>query len=322
MNSCENCHEPMKNTVIIFILTTSILASCRKEEKISQNAVRMQAFVKDISDYARSVNPDFMIIPQNGAELAFTDTDPNEGILSPYIQAINGIGIEELFYDGNLSIHDENLSMLRKLNTSVKIMVSDYVTDQANLSDAIQRSKNEGFISFPRTADNYDYQFIPTSITDENPNNINALEDAKNYLYLISTDRFANRETMLSAIAATNYDVILMDLFFEGDAFTAAEIQQLKLKANGGKRLVISYISIGSAENYRYYWQSGWKQGNPSWIRKKYEGYDDEYWVEFWHSDWQKIIFGNDQSYIKKIMDVGFDGAYLDNVEAYYFLEK
>ncbi|MDX9931725.1 MAG: endo alpha-1,4 polygalactosaminidase, partial [Bacteroidales bacterium] len=90
--------------------------------------------------------------------------------------------------------------------------------------------------------------------------------------------------------------------------------------ANGAQRLVIAYMNIGSAENYRYYWQDDWKLHNPNWIKKKYEGYDDEFWVEFWNEDWQKIIFGNNDSYTKKIIDAGFDGAYLDNVEAYYFL--
>jgi cysteinyl-tRNA synthetase len=42
--------------------------------------------------------------------------------------------------------------------------------------------------------------------------------------------------------------------------------------------------------------------------------------VKFWKDDWQEIIYGNEDSYIKKIIDAGFDGAYLDNVEAYYFL--
>jgi len=59
---------------------------------------------------------------------------------------------------------------------------------------------------------------------------------------------------------------------------------------------------------------------HPLFIKRKYEGYDDEYWVRFWKPEWHKIIYGNDDSYIKKILDAGFDGAYLDNVEAYYFL--
>jgi len=312
----------MKKIFLIIFIVPFIFVDCQKDKNISQNALRMQIFVRDIAAYARGFNPDFIIIPQNGAELCFKNANPEDSIMSLYINNINGIGIEELFYNGILNKDEERLMMLRKLKSTLKIMVSDFVSNNANILDAVQQSKNEGFISFPRSSENYDYKLIPTIITDENTNDIRILADAKNYLYLISTDNFTNKQAMINAIAATNYDVILIDLFFDETVFTASEIQQLKVKANGGRRLVISYISIGSAENYRYYWQSGWKIGNPSWIKKKYEGYNDEFWVEFWSSEWQKIIFGNNNSYIKKIIDANFDGAYLDNVEAYYFLEK
>ena len=84
--------------------------------------------------------------------------------------------------------------------------------------------------------------------------------------------------------------------------------------------MVISYINIGAAENWRYYWKDDWKLHHPRWLKKPYKGYQDEIWVKFWKKDWQEIIYGNDNSYMKKILDAGFDGAYLDNVEAYYFL--
>lgn len=315
----------MKHLLMLVMLTHCAFAGCvgdDDDEVTDENAVQMQEFVASISAYARGLKSNFIIIPQNGPELAFNNTDPADGMNSSYISAINGIGIEELFYNGELDIDGERLSMLRTLKSSVKIMVSDFVENDSKISDALQRNKNEGFIAFPRSSDNYDYVKIPANIPDENSSDIQTLSAAKNYLYLISTDNFASKQAMLSAIAATNYDVVLIDLFFEGAAFTSAEIEQLKVKANGGKRLVIAYVSVGSAENYRYYWQSGWKKGNPSWLKKSYEGYPDEFWVEFWNTEWQNIIYGNDNSYIKKIIDAGFDGAYLDNVEAYYFLEN
>ena len=38
-----------------------------------------------------------------------------------------------------------------------------------------------------------------------------------------------------------------MDIFFsDEEEFTAAEIESLKIKQNGGQRLVIAYMSIGS----------------------------------------------------------------------------
>lgn len=111
-----------------------------------------------------------------------------------------------------------------------------------------------------------------------------------------------------------------MTFFFDGVEFTSSEINQLKIKANGGKRLVISYINIGSAEKFRYYWGKNWGLHHPSWLKRKYDGYDDEFWVKFWKKEWQQIIYSNNNSYMKKIINAGFDGAYLDNVEAYYFL--
>ena len=38
--------------------------------------------------------------------------------------------------------------------------------------------------------------------------------------------------------------------------------------------------------------------------------------------DWQKIITENDESYQKKILDAGFDGVYLDIIDAFKYFEK
>ena len=323
----NSCRKDAARHVSTMMFITSLfigMVSCGgdgADEETDDNAIRMQAFVADISSYARGLQSGFIIIPQNAPELAFNNTDPDEGKKTSYVDAIDGIGIEELFYNGALSVDRERLGMLQTLKSSVTIMVADFVSNNANLPNALKRCKDEGFIAFPRSADNYDYELIPAIDSQtENSDDVNRLSDAKNYLYLISTNRYANKQAMLNAVKATNYDVVLIDLFFDEVALAPADIQSLKTKANGGKRLVISYISIGSAENYRYYWQRGWGKGNPSWLKKPYEGYADELWVEFWHSDWQNIIFGNNESYIKKIINAGFDGAYLDNVEAYYFL--
>lgn len=34
---------------------------------------------------------------------------------------------------------------------------------------------------------------------------------------------------------------------------------------------------------------------------------------------WQAIIYGNDNSYLKKIIDAGFDGVYLDIIDAFEY---
>ena len=309
----------MKKFLQLFILLLSI-CSCSKEDKSEKAAAKMQEFVIDISGYAHNFDQDFIIIPQNGIELAYHETDPALGLDTEYFSAIDGFGVEELFYDGSFDPDQEQLDILRELVENKKVLVSDYVSEEQNIEDAIRRNLAENFICFPRSRDNYYYNHLPGYIINENLSDISELEQAQNYLYLISTDLFPTRQSMLDALKSTNYDMVLIDLFYEDVELTFNEIQELKTKANGGKRLVISYLNIGSAENFRYYWQDDWKLHHPDWIKKKYEGYEDEFWVEFWAKPWQDIIFGNEGSYLKKIIDAGFDGVYLDNVEAYYFL--
>jgi cysteinyl-tRNA synthetase, unknown class len=308
-----------KHLLLILIVIT--FTGCSKEKRSDKAALKMQDFVVSISNYARSLDNDFIIIPQNGIELAFSNCDTAEGINTTYLSAINGVGIESLFYEGDLVSDDGRLSMANQIkNASKKILVADYLNNDANISNAILQSQSHGFICFPRANNNYDYKYVPDSIINENTNDISTLQDAQNYLYLINTDNFSSKQQMLDAIKVTNYDVVIIDLFFNDEIITSSELSQIRTKANGGKRLLISYINVGAAENWRYYWKSKWNTIHPCWMKRKYEGYADERWVKFWDNDWQEIIYGNDDSYIRKIIDSGFDGAYLDNVEAYYFL--
>lgn len=309
----------MKAKAILFTVAL-LLSSCIKEKKSIEAGLKMQEFVIGISNYARNQNNDFIVIPQNGEELAFKNLDPTEGVYNPYLAAIDGFGIEELFYNGTLLTNNERLPNLQTLALSKKIMVADYLNDDSYISTAIQKNMDEGFITFPRTKNNYDYIEIPTTIANENSNNILNLQAAQNYLYLISTTNFSSKQQMITAIANTNFDVVLIDLFFDETEFTASEIAQLKTKANGAQRIVIAYMNIGAAESYRYYWKSNWKLHKPKWLKKPYDGYEDEIWVEFWNPEWQNIIYGNENSYTQKIINAGFDGIYLDNVENYYFL--
>lgn len=297
-----------------------LLAGCQKEKKTTDAAIEMQNFVIEISNYARSFDSDFIIIPQNGEALSYIDGNSDLDFATNYLNAIDGIGVEEIFYNGGLSIDNYRLEMLKELVVSKKIMVSEYLEDDNLISDAVAKNSDEGFICFPRSSSNYNYEFIPANPFQENMDNITSLDSAKNYLYLISNSQFTTKQSMIDAIAATNFDLVIIDAFFEEELFTAAEINQLKTKANGAQRLVIAYMSIGSAENYRYYWQDKWRLHKPNWLKKKYDGYKDEIWVEYWNQEWKDIIYGNDESYLKKILDANFDGVYLDNVEAYYFL--
>jgi len=84
-------------------------------------------------------------------------------------------------------------------------------------------------------------------------------------------------------------------------------------------KALIAYLSIGEAENYRNYWQKDWKPGNPIFLDKENPNWKGNFKVKYWYSDWQKIVFDS----LSKIIDKGYNGIYLDIVDAYdYFDDK
>jgi cysteinyl-tRNA synthetase len=309
----------IKHLIGLLSLLT-LFTSCSKEKRSDKAAAKMQQFVINIADYARNFNQNFIIIPQNGVELAFNNQDPNDGTNELYVSTVSGFGVEEVFYNGVYKPDNYRIDLLKSLPGNKPVLISEYVKNDNDIYNAFNNVNTNGWLCFVRNSNNYYYEYIPDTVFNENTNDVTTLSQAKNYLYLINNNQYATKQEMLNAIAATNFDVVLIDLFFNETAFTKSEIESLKTKANGCKRLVISYINIGAAENWRYYWKDNWKLHHPNWLKKKYDGYEDEFWVKFWKKEWQDIIYGNDNSYIKRIIDAGFDGAYLDNVEAYYFL--
>ncbi len=293
----------------------------------------MKDFVQNINTYSKNIKQDFAIIAQNGVELvSVMDSDKNLPDLN-YINSIDGIGIESLNYgynaDNKKTPNPENkwtqtfLNML-KYNSNVKIMITDYCSTQSKIDNSYTINNKNNFISF--SADKRELDNIPNyprSIYNENNKNITSIQEAKNFLYLINPDNeYATKQGFINAVKNTNYDYIIMDFFYDGQEYTATEIKELKQKANGGKRLLICYLSIGEAESYRYYWQPNWSIGNPSFIVKENPNWTSNYVVKYWDKKWQNIIFGNDNSYLKKIIDTGFNGAYLDIIDAFEYFEN
>ena len=76
---------------------------------------------------------------------------------------------------------------------------------------------------------------------------------------------------------------------------------------------MLTYESIGEAEDYRDYWQSGWKSAKPSWMLGENPDWEGNYSVKFWDPAWQKIVYARVDAAIK----AGYQGMYLDIVDAY-----
>jgi cysteinyl-tRNA synthetase, unknown class len=190
------------------------------------------------------------------------------------------------------------------------------------MDESISLNTSEGFISFQ--ADERDLWNIPDyppSLHEENNEVISSLPEVHNYLYLINTGNYTSKSQFIDAIRATNYDLVLIDAFYENEPYSATEINLLRDKANGGQRLVIAYMSIGEAEDYRWYWQDQWNSSPPVWLGAENPDWEGNYLVHYWDPAWQDLIIHSSDSYLNRILNAGFDGVYLDIVEAYESFE-
>jgi cysteinyl-tRNA synthetase len=119
-------------------------------------------------------------------------------------------------------------------------------------------------------------------------------------------------------IGETAFDLVVVSLSATGNS--PKVIPALK-DSPGGPKIVLCYMSIGQAESYRWYYQPEWGQNPPEWMGDTDPVWGDR-WVQYWHPEWQSIIYGTPESYLDKIIDLGFDGVYLDRVDAYWYYQE
>ncbi len=323
---------------IIYLLTFLLLiSSCSDDEDDSSDydldfKQEMRDFVIALSQYAKAENSNFVIIPQNGHELVSSDGDTDGSPDINYNRAIDACGQEDLFYgydDDDIATNTEDNEYLTALLDIAKsagnvILVTDYCYTPSKMDDSYSKNNAKAYISF--AADDRELSQIPDyplNPYNENTNSIANISDVENFLYLINPENYASKTEFINDIKATNYDLLIMDFFFGDDnqEFNTTEVEQLKQKANGGTRLVVSYMSIGEAEDYRYYWNESWTVGSPTWLKAENSEWEGNYKVEYWNTEWQGIIFGSETSYLDKIIDAGFDGVYLDIIEGFEYFE-
>lgn len=320
--------------IIGAILTLSLLISCSNDDSGPKLDIdprqEMRDFVIGISEYAKDINPNFVVIPQNGQELVSDNGEEDGNPVLGYLSAIDGVGREDLYYgydnDNQATPTSETNYMIAFLDiceiNGVEVLTTDYCSTQSKMDDSYSKNAAKGYTSF--SAPERDLNVIPTYPSTPfgvNNDDVTSLSDAKNFLYLLDPENFGTKAAFVNAVANTNYDALIIDLYFDEVALTSEDITALSTKKDGGSRLVIAYMSIGEAEDYRYYWESNWKVGNPAFIKKQNPDWPGNFKVWYWDTEWQAIIYGNDNSYLKKILDAGFDGVYLDIIDAFEYFE-
>ncbi|MFK8045467.1 MAG: endo alpha-1,4 polygalactosaminidase [Crocinitomicaceae bacterium] len=324
----------MRSCILLFVVGCLAITtySCKKKEIPSvEFAQEMRDFIIDLSVHAKSTNPEFIVIPQNGAKLLSIDEESTTEIDLDYISAIDGQGQEDLFFGYDKDDKKSDVAFQNELipflnlgkNEGITILVTDYCSSSENIVLSKSKNTDKGYLSFAATERELNV-ISDVAINNSNNEDIIKLDDAKNFLYIINPSNYEEKVDLIAALDATNYDAFIID-FFDNDGYplTNVDIEKLQTKPNGAKRLVISYMSIGEAEDYRYYWNSNWekRKNEPAWLYGENKKWKGNFKVFYWMSDWQSIIFGNTDAYLDRIVAAGFDGVYLDIVSGYEFFE-
>jgi cysteinyl-tRNA synthetase len=150
----------------------------------------------------------------------------------------------------------------------------------------------------------------------------------------------------VDALVQSKYDLLVLeptrtDFVSEGsrDFNTAGMVARIKASAahdGQHRKLLLAYIDIGEAENWRWYWtwSADWPAGQPrpagwpGWIvTPDPDGWAGNFPVAFWDAAWKDIVIYGTQhppaagrdfvSVLDEVIKDGFDGVYLDWVEVY-----
>lgn len=301
--------------------------------EIPNYRAQMREIVEDLATYAKKRDPKFIVVTRPGFDLlswsrrefdlAEIKRDPLAKLPSDaivqvgtpmrrYIQSIDGFMLNGQFC-APLRVPAADLDAM--LKQGLKGMSIEHCPSPEAATAALQTAVRMGVISHIDLDDTDDFARPPTRRpSPENPRNVETLLGARNMVMLLDSRNYATREEWFAAMAGTNYDVIVTDAFYKGNqSLSKDEVHHLKFKEIGARRLVLARMSVGYAEDERFYWQRDWQIGTPTWIQALGPDRAGQYVVEFWNPAWKAII----GRYFAGIMDLGFDGVVLDGVEAY-----
>jgi cysteinyl-tRNA synthetase, unknown class len=149
------------------------------------------------------------------------------------------------------------------------------------------------------------------------------LHQAQTWMYQIQ-ELESNRA--IQDLANTDYPLLVVEPNHnhKGNPFDCRRmVQKLKTMTNGAERLILAYIDIGQAESWRTYWKEDWvaptfkNPGKPSFlVTTDPDGWEDCYPVAYWDQRW-KNLWIREKGIVAELARLGFDGVYLDWVEAY-----
>ena len=321
----------MKNIFTLLTLLVTVLVSsicCAQETKEADYyKLKMMELVQEIKSAAVSVNSNFGLLLNGGINIYVADNyvQAGETKVNNFLQSVDGVLLEGLnfgyeFKDDKKTPDKVRKNILARLALPVKAGVPifniDYCENLRNRSMATIMARKDKVVNFSS-----DRNLTSISVAELHPNAVNNLAEVNNFIAVFNPQKYDVKGMYLSALQRSNYDLLIIDAFYHGELLTAEDIAKLKVKPNGKRRLVYSYLSTGEAEDYRYYWNPEYKKNPPAWLKEANENWEGNYKVEYWHPEWKAILFQGKDSYLNKLLACGYDGAFLDVIDSFYYFE-
>ncbi|MEG3617623.1 hypothetical protein V5T82_04055 [Magnetovibrio sp. PR-2] len=299
----------------------------------------MRLWIQNIGTYARSLKRDFAIVVEDGLSL-MSKPDPQDTTqLFPaqaYIRSIDGVLQHDLIKfiepepptDENFKEDPEiTLARARTIEDTevatimgVGVMNVEYATNAQKIDTFYNASQARRFTPF--VAKGPLLGRIPTHpryAFNANPTSLDRINQAKNFIYVAHSQGFGTADDYVQALAGTNYDVVVTSVFHGRQPLTKRQVEGLKYKKLGARRLVLAEMDIAHAATYHYYWQPEWLTNPPDFVGPNLRTDPDMYHAMFWDPGWQAVISGNTDSYLYGIMALGFDGVVLTGTKAWEF---
>jgi len=304
-------------------------------ELIPEVRREMRLIIQELARYARTRNPDFTILARGASPLVFrswreakleaalatgsgggsVDPDsPAAGVGEPASGVLNAI--DGLVFDGQFCgdppVTDEDLARMASLNL---VLVSiDHCADPNVAIEAQRRANLAGVLLHVDTDPEGRLNTIPSGHPwGENAANITDPHQAHSVLVLEEGTGFGDASMLIGALNQTNHDLLILNPFaLGGRAFGKQDVEALRYKKLGARRLVLATFDVGMAQETAYYWKPGWTLGNPRWLQATALGRPGAYFTTFWDPAW-KALMGE---FFVAIMDLGFDGVMLDGIDS------
>lgn len=155
----------------------------------------------------------------------------------------------------------------------------------------------------------------PIKIVNPNPRDIvnkdlhevdynTVIPKVNNWAYVI-------KNPSLEELKKSNIDLIVVDTELKTRELTKDDVSSLKTKPNGTKRVVLAYLSLGMAEDYRSYWKDEWAKTAPVWLGQKHKIWKGNFYLkDVMAPEWTSIV----AKLIDSTMEKGFDGIVVDGL--------